>query len=106
MNERSGKITFQGNPLTLQGEEIKVGDTAPDFAATANDMAQVELSSLRGKTVIISAVPSLDTSVCAAQTRKFSEAAQNFGTDVIVLTISMDLPSGCVPRRRRSCSMV
>ena len=92
MNERLGQITAQGNPLTLLGDEVKVGDAAPDFSATANDMTQVEFSSFRGKTVIISAVPSLDTSVCSAQTHKFSEAAINFGPDVVVLTISMDLP--------------
>ena len=92
MNERLGQITAQGNPLTLLGDEVKIGDKAPDFSATANDMTQVEFSSLRGKTVILSVVPSLDTSVCAVQTSTFSKAAQNFGPDIVVLTISMDLP--------------
>lgn len=92
MKERSGLITFKGNPLTLVGSDVKVGDRAPEFTATGNDMSPVGLSSFRGKTVIISAVPSLDTPVCDVETRRFNEEAGKLGADIVVLTISMDLP--------------
>lgn len=92
MKERTGIITFQGNPLTLVGNEIRVGDTAPDFEAIGNDMAPVRFYSYRGKICIISSVPSLDTPVCDTETRKFNEAAATLGEDIVILTISMDLP--------------
>ncbi len=86
-----GKITFQGNPLTLVGNQLKCGDTAPDFEVLANDLSPVKLSGFRGKICVISVVPSLDTPVCDIQTRRFNEEAAVLG-DVVVLTISMDLP--------------
>lgn len=89
--ERKEAITFKGNPLTLIGDEITVGAEAPDFQVLANDLKPFQLSDTQGKTRVISVVPSLDTPVCDAQTRKFNEAAAKL-TDVIVLTISMDLP--------------
>ena len=92
MSERSGAVTFQGEPLTLVGKEPAVGSAAPDFSVLANDLSEVSLSSLAGKTVVISSVPSLDTTVCDAQTRRFNEEAPGLGDDVVVLTISMDLP--------------
>ncbi len=97
MQERSGVITFQGNPLTLLGTELKVGDSAPDAtlckrSELANDLSPVQLSSYKGKVCVISVVPSLDTPVCDMQTRKFNEAAGNLGDNVVVLTMSMDLP--------------
>jgi thioredoxin-dependent peroxiredoxin len=92
MNERSNIITFQGNPLTLIGNEIKVGDKAPNFNVVANDLSPVTLGDYTGKTLIISAVPSLDTEVCDRETRTFNEEAINLGDGVKVLTISMDLP--------------
>ncbi len=92
MSERSGAVTFQGEPLTLVGKEPAVGSAAPDFSVLANDLSEVSLSSLAGKTVVISSVPSLDTPVCDAQTRRFNEEAPGLGDDVVVLTISMDLP--------------
>ena len=70
MNERSGIVTVNGNPMTLQGDEIKVGDKAPDFEVLDNDFKPVKLSSFKGKIVVISSVPSLDTSVCDAETRR------------------------------------
>ena len=88
--ERKGAITFKGGPLTLVGPELKVGDTAPDFTALDASLGAVKLSSFKGKTVVLSSVPSLDTPVCETQTKKFnSEAA---GLDVKVLTLSVDLP--------------
>jgi thiol peroxidase len=85
-------VTMKGNPLTLVGNPVKVGDKAPDFEVLTNDLSPVKLSSFAGKTCLISSVPSLDTSVCDTQTRKFNEQAGTFGKDVVVLTISMDLP--------------
>ena len=92
MKERPGAVTFTGNPLTLVGDEPKVGDTAPDFVVLGNDLAPVAFSSFRGKACIISSVPSLDTPVCDIMTRKFNEEASKLGPDVKILTISMDLP--------------
>ena len=92
MQERSGAITFQGNPLTLLGTELKVGDSAPDATLLANDLSPVQLSSYKGKVCVISVVPSLDTPVCDMQTRKFNEEAANLGDNVAILTMSMDLP--------------
>ena len=92
MNERSGIITFKGNPFTLLGPEIKVGDKAPDFAVVDNGLAPVSLASSAGKVRIISAVPSLDTPVCDTETRRFNQEAAGLPGDVVVLTISLDLP--------------
>ncbi|HAL46112.1 MAG: lipid hydroperoxide peroxidase [Planctomycetes bacterium GWF2_42_9] len=85
-------VTMKGNPLTLSGNEVKVGDKSPDFEVTANDLSPVRLSSFKGKTCIICSVPSLDTSVCDTMTRKFNEQASALGENVKILTISMDLP--------------
>ncbi len=92
MKERIGLVTMKGNAVTLLGDELKVGDAAPDFTATGNDLGPVEFSSFRGKAVIISAVPSLDTPICDMSTRRFNEDASKLGADVVVLTVSMDLP--------------
>ena len=92
MSERPGAVTFQGNPLTLLGQEIKVGDTAPEFEALDNGLSPVKLSAFQGKILIISAVPSLDTPVCDLETRRFNAEAAKLGQEVVVLTISMDLP--------------
>jgi thioredoxin-dependent peroxiredoxin len=90
--ERKGIVTMKGNPITLIGNEVKVGSKAPDFEVTANDLSPVKFSSFAGKPCIICSVPSLDTSVCNTMTRKFNEEAVKLGDDVKVLTISMDLP--------------
>ncbi len=92
MEEQTGTVTMKGKPLTLLGNKVKEGDKAPDFEAVANDLTTVKFSSFAGKVCIISSVPSLDTSVCDTMTRRFNEEAGNLGKDVVVLTISMDLP--------------
>jgi thioredoxin-dependent peroxiredoxin len=92
MKERTGVITMRGNPLTLIGDDIKPGDRAPDFEALDNDLKPVRFSSFRGKVVIISAVPSLDTPVCDMETRRFNTEAAKLKGDIVILTISMDLP--------------
>jgi len=92
MTERKDIVTFKGNRLTLVGNPVKVGDKAPDAEVLANDLSPVKLSGFRGKVCVICSVPSLDTPVCDTQTRKFNEQAASLGDDVVVLTISMDLP--------------
>jgi thiol peroxidase len=90
--ERTGVATIKGNPLTLIGPEIKVGDKAPDFKVNKDLMTQVSLHDYDGKVKLISVVPSLDTGVCDAQTRRFNVEAAKLGDKVTVLTVSMDLP--------------
>jgi thiol peroxidase len=92
MQERENAITMKGNPLTLLGTPVNVGQKAPDFTVIANDLSPVRLSDYKGKTIIVASVPSLDTSVCDTETRKFNEKAAELGDDVVILTISMDLP--------------
>jgi len=92
MSERTGVVTFKGNPFTLIGPELKVGDKAPDFNVVTNGLAPVTLASYAGKVKIISAVPSLDTPVCDTETRRFNQEAAALPGDVAVLTVSLDLP--------------
>lgn len=92
MEERSAAVTMHGNPLTLVGQELSVGDAAPDLELLDNDLNAVMLSSFQGKICVISAVPSLDTPVCDMETRRFNEEAGKLGDDVVILTVSMDLP--------------
>ena len=92
MEEHAGKVTMRGNPLTLVGKEIQVGDQAPGFRVLDNDLSPVQLSSYQGKICVISSVPSLDTPVCDMETRRFNDEAGKLGSDVVILTISMDLP--------------
>ncbi|MFF2878819.1 thiol peroxidase [Gottfriedia sp. NPDC057991] len=84
-------VTFKNNPVTLIGQEVKVGEKAPSFTVLANDLSPVTLEASAGKVRLISAVPSVDTGICDAQTRRFNEELSNV-ENVEVLTISMDLP--------------
>lgn len=81
-----------GNVITLVGPELQIGDVAPDFTVLNNDLLPKGLEDYQGKVKLISVVPSLDTRVCDAQTRKFNEMATEFSPEIEVLTISMDLP--------------
>jgi thiol peroxidase len=92
MEEQKRTVTMKGKPLTLVGNEAKIGQPAPDCEVIANDMSSVKLSSFKDKVCIICSVPSLDTSVCDTETRRFNEEARHLGEGVMVLTISMDLP--------------
>lgn len=92
MEERTGLVTMKGKPLTLSGHALKAGDMAPDFEVTGNDLKPVKFSSFSGRVCIISSVPSLDTPVCDMETRRFNKEAAGLGPDVVILTISMDLP--------------
>jgi thiol peroxidase len=90
--ERSGEITFQGNPLTLLGPGIKEGDRAPEFRMVDVDLQPVTLADSAGRVRLITTVPSLDTPVCDTMTRRFNEDAAGLPDDVFVATVSMDLP--------------
>lgn len=90
--ERTGVATVGGNPITLIGPELKPGDKAPDFRINKDLTTEAGLSDYNGKIKLISVVPSLDTKVCDAQTRRFNEEAAKLGDHVAVLTISVDLP--------------
>ncbi|MBE3554074.1 MAG: thiol peroxidase [Thermicanus sp.] len=92
--ERTNVATFKGNPITLVGSEVKVGQKAPDFhlRKSAFSDERTTLSDFAGKVKLISVVPSLDTPVCDAQTRRFNEEAANLGESVAILTVSCDLP--------------
>ena len=92
MAARARAVMFKGSPIGLGGPEVKSGQDAPDFTAIDNGLQPTTLSSARGKVVILSAVPSLDTPVCDTETRKFNEAAGKLGSGIEVWTISMDLP--------------
>jgi len=90
--ERTGAVTMRGNPMTLVGAEIKVGQKAPGFTVVGKGLQPATLDQFKGKVKIISAVPSLDTPVCDAETRRFNVEAAKLPGDVQILTISMDLP--------------
>jgi len=92
-NEVKRTVTLQGREMTLIGDEIKIGDKAPDFKVTSNDMTPMKfLRTYKGKVVLISSVPSLDTPVCDLETRRFNDEALKLSSDVEIITISMDLP--------------
>ncbi|MEW4454424.1 thiol peroxidase [Bremerella sp. JC817] len=92
---RPAAITFKGNPMTLVGEEVQVGQAAPDFKLHAfgpQGLTAITVSDLKGKPSILSVVPSLDTGVCQVQTKKFNESLGEMGDSINALTISLDLP--------------
>ncbi len=90
--EREAAVLFKGNPATLLGSEVKVGDTAPDFRVVDNGLQPVTLATATGKIRLIAVVPSLDTPVCDTMTRQFNQDVANFPDSVVVYTISVDLP--------------
>lgn len=100
MQERTGIVTSKGKPVTLLGPEIRVGDPAPDFTVVDTSLSPVTLGDFRGKVKVISSVPSLDTAVCDVETRRFNQEAASLGENVVVLTISLDLPFA----QRRWCA--
>lgn len=91
---RAGAVTFKGNPMTLAGQEVKVGQQAPDFTVHyfEGGLKSIKLSDLKGKPSFISVVPSLDTPVCQIQTKKFNEQVAALGDKINALTVSLDLP--------------
>ncbi len=90
--ERAAAVTFQGNPLTLVGPELKVGDKAPAFTVVNNGLEPVSLADSSGKVRLVTVVPSLDTPVCDTMTRQFNQQASELPDSVAVCTISVDLP--------------
>jgi thiol peroxidase len=92
MEERTRSITWRGNPLPLLGKNLHPEETAPDFEVLDNNLQPVRLSNYRGKVCVISSVPSLDTPTCDMETRRFNDEAGKLSSDVVILTISMDLP--------------
>jgi thiol peroxidase len=92
MAERAGVVFSHGNPLTLLGAELKIGDKAPDAEALNQAARPVKLSSFFDKVLILSTVPSLDTATCDLETRTFNRRAVELGPDVAIVTVSVDLP--------------
>lgn len=92
-SERSGIIKFRGQPATVIGSDLRVGDPAPEFTAQNLDWAPFNgLAGTAGKVRIIAALPSLDTEVCDRETRRFNQEAAALGKDIAILVISTDLP--------------
>jgi thiol peroxidase len=89
---RVGGTHLRGRPLDVTGEELKVGQKAPDFTLVGPDLSDVSLKDTSGKVRVISTVPSLDTPVCAIETRRWQEEADKLGDQVEIITVSMDLP--------------
>jgi thiol peroxidase len=92
---RSGAVTFKGNPMTLAGNAVAVGQKAPEFKLHTFDkgaLVTVTPADLKGKAAFISVVPSLDTPVCQVQTKKFNEQLAAFGDKIGAITVSLDLP--------------
>lgn len=90
--QRSGVVTFKNNPVTLLGPDIGVGDQAPEFRVVDNGLQPVTLADSAGKIRLIAVVPSLDTPVCDTMTRTFNQDAAKLPDNVVVYTISLDLP--------------
>ena len=94
-------ITFGGNKVTLEGKEIKVGDLAPSFKAVNKDLSDFNSEDLKGKIVVYSVAPSIDTPVCALQATTFNEEATKLSDDVKIVTVTVDLPFA----QERFCSV-
>ena len=90
--ERSGVITFKGNPMLVCGRELKVGDSAPDFQVVDNGLQPVKRETAAGKVQLITVIPSIDTPVCDTMARRFNEEAAQLPESVEIYTISLDLP--------------
>jgi thiol peroxidase len=92
MEERKGAVTLRGNSFTLVGKEMKAGATAPDVELLDNDLKPVKISDFKGKVTVVSSVPSLDTPTCDMETRRFNSEAAKLSENVVILTVSTDLP--------------
>ena len=90
--DRKGIVKIRGNPVTLSGAELRIGDKAPDFIVLDRDLKETGLKDFEGKIKLVSVTPSLDTPVCDIQARRFNQEAAKFPESVVVLNISMDLP--------------
>ncbi len=92
MSERDDEVTMNGKSMNLSGNKLKIGDRAPDFEVIDNNLKPACLKNFSEKVLILSAVPSLDTSVCDMETRRFNMEAEHLNKNIKILTISMDLP--------------
>ncbi len=92
LKERNDLVTMHGKPVVLLGDQVSSGENAPDFMVVDKDFKPVALADFKGKPCVISAVPSLDTPVCSLQTKRFNSEIVNLPQNVVVMTISMDLP--------------
>lgn len=90
--ERFGAVTIKGSPMTVIGAPLNIGEKAPAFTLIANDLKKVSLADSAGKVRLLSVVPSLDTGICDAQTRRMNEEAAKLGDGVVVLTVSAEHP--------------
>lgn len=90
---RTGAITLKGTPTDLAGPELKVGDSAPDFLLQNNALEDVTAASFAGKTLVIATIPSLDTPICHAETKRFNDEVERL-SNTQVLVVSTDLPFG------------
>ena len=90
--ERKGVLTVKGNPVTLIGEEIKVGQQAPDFKVLNPDLNEISLEKYKNKLKLIATVPSLDTPICDLEIKRFNDEAAQISKDIVIIFISMDLP--------------
>ncbi|MDX1662469.1 MAG: thiol peroxidase [Candidatus Promineifilaceae bacterium] len=98
--KREGDVTLDGHPLTVLGEKLQPGDRAPDFRLLSPDFRQISLAESDGKVRLISVVPAIDTDVCSLQTRRFNAEAGALGDEVVVYTVSVDLPPTLARWRR------
>lgn len=91
--ERQGLLKFRGQDVTIIGDDIRVGEQAPDFTVMTKDWSWVKaLESHQGKVRIVGSLPSLSTDVCDRETRHFNQAASSMSSDIAILMVSMDLP--------------
>ncbi|VEU70722.1 thiol peroxidase [Mycoplasmopsis glycophila] len=86
------KITIGGNPITLIGNNVQIGQKAPDFKALKSNLEEFKLSDHFGKVIILTSFPSIDTGICALQTKRFNQEIGNFKDKALLVTISNDLP--------------
>ncbi len=100
MDKQVGTVTFKGKAVDLRGKKVNVGDAAPDFRCVSQTLEVVNLAATPSKARLFSVVPSLDTGVCSAQTKKFDESLAALGDKVAAYTVSLDLPFA----QKRFCS--
>ncbi len=91
---RAGAVTFKGNPMTLVGDELKVGQQCPEFTLHyfEGGLKTIKPADLKGKPSFLSVVPSLDTPVCQTQTKKFNDQLAGMAEQINAVTVSLDLP--------------
>lgn len=92
MNKKNSGITFKGQKMRIVGKAVREGSRLPRFKVTATDMSDIDNKTFEGKVLLISAVPSLDTPVCSLETKRFNDEVAKLSDDVVLLTVSMDLP--------------